>query len=117
MATPEHHAHDYVAENRAHYDERAKAIDADEELRQLARQVAEGLLRVHGPLFDKGTTTLLDFACGTGALRFLWQIMPVVHRASLGLVSLELFPHVKSVLGVDISPGVVSRARLFHVCN
>lgn len=66
MAISEYHDYDYVAENRTHYDKHANVLETDEEFSRVARQIAEGILRVHGSLFDKSSTTLMDFACGTG---------------------------------------------------
>ncbi|KZT74040.1 S-adenosyl-L-methionine-dependent methyltransferase [Daedalea quercina L-15889] len=45
-------------------------------------------------LFDEDTTTLMDYACGTG------------------LISRELCPYVKSIVGVDISQGMIDQFNL-----
>ncbi|GJE93361.1 S-adenosyl-L-methionine-dependent methyltransferase [Phanerochaete sordida] len=85
-------AHDYAAANKKIFDKKAAentAIPA--ELSVLARAVTGALLLTYPTLFDRTKTELLDFACGAG------------------LVALELAPHVRSVLGVDISEGVVER--------
>ncbi|EKM50910.1 uncharacterized protein PHACADRAFT_187557 [Phanerochaete carnosa HHB-10118-sp] len=89
---PDHtHGHDYAGENKKHFDTKAEEVDAIPEFRTLGRDVGASLLRTYPALFDPTATELLDFACGTG------------------LVSFEIAPHVKSLLGVDISSGMVDR--------
>jgi 2-polyprenyl-3-methyl-5-hydroxy-6-metoxy-1,4-benzoquinol methylase len=79
------HTHDDVAAaNRAHYDEHAAEQSKTELFVKLAESNAPYILEQYA--FDKGTTTVLDFACGTG------------------LTSRSIAAHVKSIVGVDISP-------------
>lgn len=55
--------------------------------------------------FDKDVTNVMEYACGTGLEFFSKQLLKAYNR--LGLVSGNLAPYVKSILGVDISQGVV----------
>ncbi|KAI0738026.1 S-adenosyl-L-methionine-dependent methyltransferase [Daedaleopsis nitida] len=85
------HPHDFAAANRAHFDEHAHKhtgvshAHAD----QLAIRAIDAFRKAWPDLFDDERTTVLDYACGTGA------------------VSRQLCQHVKSIVGVDISPGSV----------
>ncbi|KAF9042595.1 S-adenosyl-L-methionine-dependent methyltransferase [Hymenopellis radicata] len=81
------HGHDYVSANKEHYNRAASEyedipmiLDLTEKYRYI---VSEGYK------FDPNSTTLLNFACGTG------------------LIEKELLPHCKSIRGVDISQGMV----------
>ncbi|GJE90584.1 S-adenosyl-L-methionine-dependent methyltransferase [Phanerochaete sordida] len=85
------HGHDYAAANKALFDAKAAELDANPEFRALARSIAGTLLRTYPALFAPERTALLDFACGTG------------------LVAFELAPHVRTLLGVDISDGMAAR--------
>ncbi|KAI0344984.1 S-adenosyl-L-methionine-dependent methyltransferase [Trametopsis cervina] len=85
----EHKEHDFVAANEVHYDASAGELDTRPEWIKLARDSCEAMHNAYPELFDKENTTVLDFACGPG------------------LISRELYPFVKSLVGVDISQGVV----------
>ncbi|EPS98389.1 hypothetical protein FOMPIDRAFT_1126650 [Fomitopsis schrenkii] len=87
-------SHDYEHSNKAYYDEHAQEYDERPNAQILARRLASAMRRKHGGLFDEDTTTLMDYACGTG------------------LMSRELCPYVKSVVGVDISQGMVDQFNL-----
>ncbi|KZT11148.1 S-adenosyl-L-methionine-dependent methyltransferase [Laetiporus sulphureus 93-53] len=85
----------YAAENKAFYDvEEARKVDARRDTQELARRVAAAMRRRYPDIFNEETTTLMDYACGTG------------------LVSRELCPYVKSIVGVDISDGMVDQFNL-----
>ncbi|KAF8162777.1 S-adenosyl-L-methionine-dependent methyltransferase [Crassisporium funariophilum] len=81
------HHHDVAQANRQHYDENAKHFGNYKFALSRKKRSAEAILKVYP--FNKETTTMMEYACGTG------------------LVSEELAPHVKSIVGVDISQGVV----------
>ncbi|EIM88235.1 S-adenosyl-L-methionine-dependent methyltransferase, partial [Stereum hirsutum FP-91666 SS1] len=86
------HQHDaqatFAKANAEHYDtEKAKKYDNNPFFQKFGKNLAETITKVYP--FDKESTKVLDYACGTG------------------LVSRELAPHVKSILGVDISPAAV----------
>ncbi|OCH94873.1 S-adenosyl-L-methionine-dependent methyltransferase [Obba rivulosa] len=83
------HSHDYVAANREHFDKEAHKFDAWPEVGVLTKKITATMRETHPHLFDKDTTEVLDYACGTG------------------MVSRELVPYVKSIVGVDISGGSV----------
>ncbi|EKM56093.1 uncharacterized protein PHACADRAFT_122275 [Phanerochaete carnosa HHB-10118-sp] len=85
------HTHDYAGENQKHYDATAQQYDARQDVQELARRLREAMIKTHPSLFDEEHTTVMDYACGTGAL------------------SRELSPYVKSILGVDISQGMVDQ--------
>lgn len=68
-----------------HYAERPGAVEC-------ARRLAAAMLKVYP--FAEGETVVMDFACGTG------------------LISRELAPHAKSIVGVDISQNMVDMYNL-----
>ncbi|KAL1947203.1 hypothetical protein VTO73DRAFT_14164 [Trametes versicolor] len=85
------HAGDDVTEaNRAYFDEHAHKVEEEHpEARQVGLNSVNAMRTAYPTLFDAEHTEVLDFACGTG------------------LVSQALRPHVKSIIGVDISPASV----------
>ncbi|KAI0085964.1 S-adenosyl-L-methionine-dependent methyltransferase [Irpex rosettiformis] len=92
----EHHHHDagkehsdFAGANEAYFDAGAEKNDVQPEWVKLAHDAVEAILKAYPESFDKDKTQVLDFACGTG------------------LVSRELFPHVNSILGIDISQASV----------
>ncbi|KAF9009521.1 S-adenosyl-L-methionine-dependent methyltransferase [Cyathus striatus] len=76
----------YTVANRDHFDLEASKADSASSL-ELARRSALAIRKVYP--FDEDTTEVMDFACGKG------------------LLSSHLLPHVKSILGVDISQNMV----------
>ncbi|KZT59739.1 S-adenosyl-L-methionine-dependent methyltransferase [Calocera cornea HHB12733] len=80
-------AHTHAEANRAHYDANARNYDKIEMANELAGKSAAAMRRVW--VFDEERTECLDYACGTG------------------LLSRQLAPYCKSILGVDISQGMV----------
>jgi ubiquinone/menaquinone biosynthesis C-methylase UbiE len=61
--------------------------------------------------FDE-KTTVMEFACGTGAFMIDAQYYkrdPISSRFYLGLVSKQLAPFCKHIVGVDISQGMVDQ--------
>jgi len=81
------HGHDYAKANAEHFDKESKNQGLTEAAAELAQLSAPYILKQYA--FDKETTEVLDFAAG-------W-----------GLVSKQIIPHAKSILGVDISQGMV----------
>ncbi|KAI0070562.1 S-adenosyl-L-methionine-dependent methyltransferase [Panus rudis PR-1116 ss-1] len=81
--------HDYAQANREHYNKDAERMEMDEQAKKLAHRTVQAILKQYPGLLNEDTTSVLDFACGTG------------------LVSRELAPHVKSILGVDVSQKAV----------
>ena len=59
--------HDYAAANQQHFDKEAEGYDVLPFVQEHARQLTKMMVEKYSSLFDKGKTTLLDFACGTGA--------------------------------------------------
>ncbi|KAI0648430.1 S-adenosyl-L-methionine-dependent methyltransferase [Trametes meyenii] len=82
------HGHDFVEANKAFFNEHAHEHQHPDS-RQLAHKNATALRKAYPALFDEDRTTVLDYACGTGAL------------------SQALCPYVKSIVGVDISQAAV----------
>jgi ubiquinone/menaquinone biosynthesis C-methylase UbiE len=64
--------------------------------------------------FKEGETVVMDYACGTGQLMLLLThiSLSLINLYFPGLISKELIPHVKSILGVDISQGMVDQFNL-----
>jgi len=81
------HHQDIAQANRDHFDKTAKDFDAIPFAISRGERAAEAIRKEYP--FDKDVTTMMEYACGTG------------------LVSGNLAPYVKSILGVDISQGVV----------
>jgi ubiquinone/menaquinone biosynthesis C-methylase UbiE len=91
--------------NRRHFDQQAGTYDSPHHIDHWQKQ-SHFLLEMYP--FDKDSTTVMDFACGTGV--FLpCRGGPEKIKWSIGLVSRELAPHVKSIVGVDISQGMVDQ--------
>ncbi|KAF5349499.1 hypothetical protein D9756_009002 [Leucocoprinus leucothites] len=84
------HHHDAVAQaNREFFDDVDANFDKYPHVKERAARVVQAIVKAY-PL-DKEKTTAMDFACGNGR------------------VSLEMIPHVKSILGVDISQRMAER--------
>jgi SAM-dependent methyltransferase len=105
MSHSHSHGHDvdFVSANRAHYDSSAGYYDRPDRI-ELARRLAPHILHAHA--FDPDRTTLLDYACGTGIYH-----SPAKWRCSLteaeGLISQALAAHTASIVGADVSQGMV----------
>lgn len=84
--------HNYTEANRIHFEKQAANNVDQRSTIELAKRLAPHILSRYD--FDEDETTLLDFACGTGVM------------------SRELAPEVKSVVGVDISQGMVDQYNL-----
>ncbi|KAI1791562.1 S-adenosyl-L-methionine-dependent methyltransferase [Ganoderma leucocontextum] len=86
------HTHDFAAANKAYFDEHAhKLEDMHAGWREMARKEVDAMRTQWPALFDKERTVVLDFACG------------------IGMISEQLVPHVKKIVGVDISQVSVDR--------
>ncbi|KAJ7063678.1 S-adenosyl-L-methionine-dependent methyltransferase, partial [Mycena amicta] len=83
------HGHDFASANQAFFDEHAQQADHRPMAGEVAQSVRDAILRAYS--FDADSTTVLDFACGTG------------------IVSHGLAAHCKTLVGVDISQGMVDR--------
>ena len=60
-------AYDYAAANQQHFDKEAKSLDMLAYVLEHAQKLTKVMVERYPTLFDKEKTTLLDFACGTGA--------------------------------------------------
>lgn len=60
------HGHDYAAENQKHYDATAQEYDARPDVQALAHRVRGAMLKAYPTLFSEDSTTVMDYACGTG---------------------------------------------------
>ncbi|TFK24929.1 hexaprenyldihydroxybenzoate methyltransferase [Coprinopsis marcescibilis] len=77
----------FISSNREHFNELASNYRPSKSSLELAKRAARAILKRHA--FDGETTEAMDFACGAG------------------LLSQQFAPHVKSMVGVDISQGMV----------
>lgn len=57
--------------------------------------------------FDKEATVVLDYACGTGKQSVQDLLLVATKAPSPGIVARSLAPHCKTLIGVDISQGMV----------
>ncbi|KAI5117257.1 hypothetical protein M0805_006420 [Coniferiporia weirii] len=89
----EHHdAVDYSQTNRAHFDKTAHTYEEIPLVTEVCKKIGNAFLKEYP--FDEESTTVLDFACGTG------------------LISRELAPYTKKIVGADISQGMVDQYNL-----
>ncbi|TDL15749.1 S-adenosyl-L-methionine-dependent methyltransferase [Rickenella mellea] len=92
MASESAQLPDHLKFNREHFDGIAHKYDEHPMAAKLASHTSSAMLASYP--FDEETTSVLEFACGTG------------------LVSRELAPHAKVIVGVDISQGMVDQYNL-----
>jgi ubiquinone/menaquinone biosynthesis C-methylase UbiE len=59
-----HHPHSYQAANKHHFDGAAHNYDSRQDTQELARRLGQAMLECCP--FDEETTTVMDYACGTG---------------------------------------------------
>lgn len=103
------HGHNFATENQKFFDEQAKEYDARPDVQTTASRAAGAMRREFPSLFDEENTAVMDYACGTGTI----FSPPCVDNLMLkmqsfpGALSRELCPYVKSIVGVDISQGMV----------
>ncbi|KAJ6546828.1 S-adenosyl-L-methionine-dependent methyltransferase [Mycena capillaripes] len=81
------HHHDFASANQAFFDKHAHQADHRPHAPEMAASVCNAILQAYS--FDKEATVVLDFACGTG------------------IIARGLAPHCKTLIGVDISQGMV----------
>ncbi|THH18003.1 hypothetical protein EW146_g2932 [Bondarzewia mesenterica] len=87
------HEHHSLAElNAQHFDAQAHTYDELPSVQELTRRLSASMLEAYA--FDEDRTVVMDFACGTG------------------LVSRALALHAKTLVGVDISQGMVDQYNL-----
>lgn len=65
-----HHGHGYnfATENQKFFDEQAKEYDARPDVQTTASRAAGAMRREFPTLFDDDSTTVMDYACGTGTI-------------------------------------------------
>ncbi|KXN91973.1 hypothetical protein AN958_11033 [Leucoagaricus sp. SymC.cos] len=86
-----HGHHGSVAQaNREFFDDLDDGFDKIPFVKERAARVVKAIVKAY-PNLDKEKTTAMDFACGNGH------------------VSIAMLPHVKSILGVDISERMAAR--------
>ncbi|OCH86196.1 S-adenosyl-L-methionine-dependent methyltransferase [Obba rivulosa] len=83
------HSHDYASANREFFDKEAHNTDDRPSHVAITKTIISAMREEYPDLFNEDTTTVLDYACGTGVF------------------SRELCQYIKSVVGVDISSGSV----------
>ncbi|KDQ59749.1 hypothetical protein JAAARDRAFT_33321 [Jaapia argillacea MUCL 33604] len=86
------HTGSYAERNKEYFDTKAAVYDDLPGTQALLQSLSAAMRKVYN--FDENTTTLLDFACGTG------------------LLSRNLAAHTKSIVGADISQGMVDQYNL-----
>ncbi|OBZ75916.1 hypothetical protein A0H81_04916, partial [Grifola frondosa] len=107
------HSHgDYVDANKAFFNETAPTYDDLPGTVEIAQRQAAAMRKAYPSLFNEDTTTLMDYACGTGTSPSPPQPSPATVLTPTGLISRELCPYVKSIVGVDISQGMVDQFNL-----
>ncbi|KAF9464582.1 S-adenosyl-L-methionine-dependent methyltransferase [Collybia nuda] len=79
----------FAEANKTHFDKVAHEYDEMPHATERGRRSAEALRNAYP--FDEQTTSVMEYACGTG------------------LVSRELAPYSKRIVGVDISQGMVDQ--------
>ncbi|KAK0487757.1 S-adenosyl-L-methionine-dependent methyltransferase [Armillaria novae-zelandiae] len=84
------HCHDIAEANKEHFNEDSDTYDEIPMLKEVTEREGKYILS-HGLSFHPESTTVLNFACGTG------------------LLETTLIPHCKSIQGVDISQGMVDQ--------
>ena len=109
----EHTHQSYLEANRAHFD--SHAPHGGPETAKLAGIVTTAILDAHK--FSEDSTTVLDYACGTGkgGDLFLAAELPPMSLLTMycaGEISKILAGHAKSIVGVDISQTMVDRYNL-----
>ncbi|KZV67889.1 S-adenosyl-L-methionine-dependent methyltransferase [Peniophora sp. CONT] len=82
----------FAQANAQHFDCEAHRYEHHAGTRELVRRVARAMQKEYS--FDEESTTVLDYACGTGML------------------SRALSPHARSIVGVDISAASVAEYNL-----
>ncbi|KAG5634465.1 hypothetical protein H0H81_001848 [Sphagnurus paluster] len=85
-------AEGFAEANRTHFDAIAHKYDDSPHAIVRSRRTAAKIREFYP--FDEETTTIMEYACGTG------------------LVSRELAPYVRRIVGVDISQGMVDQFNL-----
>ncbi|KAG7095860.1 hypothetical protein E1B28_006552 [Marasmius oreades] len=86
-ALPQNIQGDIAAANKAHFDAHAHSYDDTPSVLRVTKEIGKSIVETIP--FNKEKTTVLEYACGTG------------------LVSNELVPYCKSLVGVDISEGMI----------
>lgn len=81
------HHHDYAKANADHFSDHSASY-VTELSTELARRCALAIVKKYP--FDPARTEVLDFACGPG------------------LISFQLLPHAKRIVGADLAPGMVA---------
>jgi ubiquinone/menaquinone biosynthesis C-methylase UbiE len=76
--------------------------------RELMERISNAIRDAYA--FNEDSTTVLDFACGIGMK--LVNSAYLSYSTWLGMLSRKLAPHVKSIVGVDISQGSVEEYNL-----
>ncbi|PBK90791.1 S-adenosyl-L-methionine-dependent methyltransferase [Armillaria gallica] len=84
------HGHDFAEANKEHFNKDSHTYDDIPMVKEVTEKEGKYILS-HGWSFDPESTTVLNFACGTG------------------LLETTLIAHCKSIQGVDISQGMVDR--------
>ena len=62
---PSHYQPDITEANRQHFNETAHTYDARPMVLEVTREIGNAMLKAYS--FDENLTTVMDFACGTGA--------------------------------------------------
>ena len=106
------HGHNFAAANEEHFNKIAETFDEFPGAKEMAKRVVDAMVTKFPDRFKEDTTTVMDFACGTGKSIFVLDRNLRSDVMVLGLISRELIPHVKSIIGVDITQGLVDQYNL-----
>ena len=97
-----------IQANREYFDGFAKKYDDFPQVQKLTDTISDAIKAAQA--FDPESSVVMDFACGTGEFVVSKQLLfKVAHYASLGLISRRLIPHVKQIVGVDVSEAMVAQ--------
>lgn len=104
------HQH-FTAANEEYFDKMSKDYEDKPQIQEFARRISKAMREKYPSLFDEDRTALLDYACGPGEVlgRDDWTFVVETRPYLSGMVSRELCSYVKSVVGVDISQGMVDQ--------
>lgn len=106
-----HHGHNYAEANREFFNKEAGVYDDRPVALEVAKKCAQAMLKAFD--FDEEKTYVLDYACGTGEHNEPCHSYSIgMLRWFKGLISRELAPFSKQILGVDISQGMVDQYNL-----
>ena len=71
------HSHDFAEANKTYFNqEYAQMFDVRPDVVEAAQRIAQAMLQVYP--FDEQSTTVMDYACGTGSSDFPSKLIPEI---------------------------------------